>query len=307
MVSPAARTVTRTRPAARPSRSQLSICRHSRDPDRERKEAEATDAVFGASARAARAAQLAALEMSAAAATSGDAPPTRSVEAHGRGHEHYHVHAHNHDHDHDHGDATAGTSQGKDTANAHGAHGHAHDHTHGQQQHHHHHHILADDEPVWRPGSRNSLLQPGALAGRDLLLDASHAGCAGDMLCAALLDLGVPLSVLEDAARALDLREDSGGGSGGGLPASAWRLETRVTERSGVVAPRFVVVEPEADAQPARDWRTIRALLSAAAGKPGLTVGAVALALDAFERLAIAEARCHGTTPDDVHFHEASP
>ncbi|RMG19648.1 MAG: nickel pincer cofactor biosynthesis protein LarC [Deltaproteobacteria bacterium] len=49
-----------------------------------------------------------------------------------------------------------------------------------------------------------------------------------------------------------------------------------------------------------RTWGEIRALLQAA----GLPTVAEAVALEAFERLAHAEAAVHGTTPEAVHFHE---
>jgi hypothetical protein len=51
---------------------------------------------------------------------------------------------------------------------------------------------------------------------------------------------------------------------------------------------------------PHRTWRTIRGLLEAADVDEAVRSGATA----AFARLAEAEARVHGTSPEDVHFHE---
>jgi hypothetical protein len=59
------------------------------------------------------------------------------------------------------------------------------------------------------PGPAPSLPPPGELArgagvGKILYFDA-HSGVAGDMTIAALLDLGVPRRVVDDAVAALDL------------------------------------------------------------------------------------------------------
>jgi uncharacterized protein (TIGR00299 family) protein len=61
--------------------------------------------------------------------------------------------------------------------------------------------------------------------------------------------------------------------------------------RAGLAATRVHV--DVADSHHHRTWRDVRALL-----------GDHHLAVAAFERLAVAEAAVHGTTPDEVHFHE---
>ena len=109
-------------------------------------------------------------------------------------------------------------------------------------------------------------------------------GIAGDMLLAALLDAG-------DDRGALDA-----------LPArlGIGPVEIRVNrvERHGVAALHVEVVDPPEP--PARTWRAMRDIIETAE----LPSRARELALDAFARLAEAEAHVHGGPVDDVHFHE---
>lgn len=123
----------------------------------------------------------------------------------------------------------------------------------------------------------------GAGSGRILFLDAA-SGVSGDMLVAALVDVGVPFRVIEEAA------------SGLGLDGFRVALAERV--RSGIAARGFeVLVE---GSHPERSHREIRALLEGSA----LSVGAKDIALAAFERLADAESLVHGIPADEVVFHE---
>lgn len=138
-------------------------------------------------------------------------------------------------------------------------------------------------------GSRNAVLPRGALDGKVLFLDAMTAGMAGDMTLAALLDLGVPLDVVRTGLDALKLGD----------------FDLNVTQRShsGIVAPYFSVVESKDPVF--RDWRAIKRIIGDGVQRGGaLTPGAAMLALDAFGKLAVAEAACHGLPVDDVHFHE---
>jgi len=132
---------------------------------------------------------------------------------------------------------------------------------------------------------RNAEVPRGAGAGQVLFLDGQGAGLAGDMLVAALADLGVPFG------------ETAGGVAALGLPGVQVALEA--VERSAVAAPRFLVREE--GRQPMRDYRAVRRLLLGARAFPE---GARRLALRAFQRLAQAEAAVHGVPEDDVHFHE---
>jgi len=124
----------------------------------------------------------------------------------------------------------------------------------------------------------------GGGAGRTLFLDA-FSGVAGDMLCAALLDLGVPM---EPIAAALDA-----------LPLRGYQTSVEHAARSGIGAQRFIVTVDAG--QPERTYREIRSMLE---GARGLADGARSIALDAFHLLAHAEARVHRATLEDVHFHE---
>ena len=108
-------------------------------------------------------------------------------------------------------------------------------------------------------------------------LDA-QAGASGDMLLGALVDVGVPLEVLQDAVSALDL----------GIT-----LTATATTRASLGATKVDVVAPVSTASAAgRTWADVRALLSDPT------------ALAVFERLANAEGAVHRVPPEQVHFHE---
>ncbi|TCO61120.1 nickel pincer cofactor biosynthesis protein LarC [Actinocrispum wychmicini] len=117
-----------------------------------------------------------------------------------------------------------------------------------------------------------------------LWLDVS-AGVAGDMMLAALLDLGVELEPVQAAVDAV-------------LP-GAVRLGTEEVGRAGLRARRLRVETLEASA-PRRTWADLRRALATAA----LPEPARDRALRAFERLARAEAVVHGCPVEKVHFHE---
>jgi uncharacterized protein (TIGR00299 family) protein len=115
-------------------------------------------------------------------------------------------------------------------------------------------------------------------------LDA-QAGASGDMLLGALVDAGVPLEVLQADLDQLDL----------GLV-----LTAEPVTRAGLAATKVEVLVDggPADAAPSlhRSWADVRALLDRLA-HPGP-------AQEAFRRLAEAEAAVHGTSAEDVSFHE---
>ena len=114
-------------------------------------------------------------------------------------------------------------------------------------------------------------------------LDAS-SGASGDMLLGALLGAGVPLEVVQAAVDAVSPERVT--------------LEREDVSRNGFAATRCHV--RVADSATARTWSDVRVLLEQAALDPA--VKDVALAV--FGRLADAEARVHGTTAAEVHFHE---
>ena len=100
------------------------------------------------------------------------------------------------------------------------------------------------------------------------------AGTSGDMLLGALVDAGVPLTVLTEAVDALGL----------GIT-----LTAEQAERGGIGATHVVVHAP--DDATSRSWRDVQQLVSGTAH-------------DVFARLAAAEARVHRVAVEDVHFHE---
>ncbi len=110
------------------------------------------------------------------------------------------------------------------------------------------------------------------------------SGISGDMTLAALIDVGVGLDNLNKALGSL------------GLPG----LELRAVEvkRRGFRALRVTVeAEPE---HTYRDWRQIKTLI----GSGNLTDRQKDLALRIFNVLAKAEARVHGISVENIHFHE---
>jgi hypothetical protein len=162
-------------------------------------------------------------------------------------------HDHEHEHEHEHG------------------HGHGHGHEHGHEHGHGHH------------GPHHEPLSEGAGVGKTLFLDC-FSGIAGDMTIAALVDLGVPLSVVERAVAT--------------LPVEGFHLHLDHAHPSDIVATKFDVhVEGR---QPERTWRSIDDMIAASSLAPAVK----ALARKIFRKLGEAEAGVHRTPIDHVHFHE---
>ena len=118
-----------------------------------------------------------------------------------------------------------------------------------------------------------------------LWIDAP-TGLAGDMLLAALLDLGVDQAVVESPLAALGL-------------SGRYRI-TQQEARSGGLRGVRVDVQGLEDQPPHRHWSEIRDQINAAALAPALKQRVLAV----FTRLAEAEATVHGTSVEAVHFHE---
>ncbi len=171
-----------------------------------------------------------------------------------------HGHEHDPDHHHDHD------------------HAHGHDHSHGHAHRHGAALTLEGDAEAHR-----APLERGAGAGKTLFLDA-FSGVAGDMTIAALVDMGVPFSVVRDSVALLGL--------------SGFALVLKPA-RGGVIGGTKFDVTMDA-AQPDRRYRAIDDLIAASA--LGESVKALARAI--FLRLAHAEAEVHRTSLDVVAFHE---
>lgn len=130
----------------------------------------------------------------------------------------------------------------------------------------------------------------------------AFSGVSGDMTIGAFLDLGMPLSVLEEGLAPLGLE--------------GVRLELGHRVRSGIRATKFSVYAPELEEEHHHDehghhhhhhhhhahrsYRDIRELLA----KSSLTPSVRERAEKIFHALAVAEARIHAMPVDDVGFHE---
>jgi uncharacterized protein (TIGR00299 family) protein len=117
------------------------------------------------------------------------------------------------------------------------------------------------------------------------LLDAP-TGLAGNMLLAALLDLGLPEAEIHRPLAALGLAE-------------AYRLEQEERRSGGLRGLHLAVVSLEPQ-PPHRHWGELRGQLQAAPWPVPLKQRV----LEVFGLLAAAEAAVHGHSPEQVHFHE---
>lgn len=107
-------------------------------------------------------------------------------------------------------------------------------------------------------------------------------GVSGDMLAGALLDLGWPLQELQDLVQAMGLK--------------GVRVFMANEQHMGVLARRLEVrVEEDQPHRHLSEVLSILERLPQEVSEPARKV---------FQRLAQAEAKVHGTTPDKIHFHE---
>jgi pyridinium-3,5-bisthiocarboxylic acid mononucleotide nickel chelatase len=111
-------------------------------------------------------------------------------------------------------------------------------------------------------------------------------GLAGNMLLAALFDLGLPAEVLHAPLAALELT-------------GRYRLQLQ-ERRSGGLRGLHLEVEPMESEPSHRHWRELRQRIAAAPLEPALREQVLAV----FGLLAEAEASVHGHAPEEVHFHE---
>lgn len=112
-----------------------------------------------------------------------------------------------------------------------------------------------------------------------------HSGISGDMFLGALLDAGLSLDILKDGLAA--------------LPLKGYELTLNAFEDKGIRGLRFDVLLAEQE-QPARHFSTIAALLQSSTLPPRVRETSLAI----FRCLAEAEATVHGTSIEEVHFHE---
>jgi pyridinium-3,5-bisthiocarboxylic acid mononucleotide nickel chelatase len=112
-----------------------------------------------------------------------------------------------------------------------------------------------------------------------------HSGISGDMFLGAMLDAGFSLETLRQALA--------------GLPISGYELKLEQFQDKGIRGARFDVILAEQE-QPARHFTDIVSLLQAATLPPRVRERAITM----FRCIAEAEAVVHGTTLEEVHFHE---
>jgi uncharacterized protein (TIGR00299 family) protein len=111
------------------------------------------------------------------------------------------------------------------------------------------------------------------------------SGASGDMLLGSLLDAGLPLERLQAALAT--------------LPIAGYQLTAAPEARQAIHGTQARVTYDEAS-QPHRHLSHILALIEGSELPDAVKERAAAV----FRRLAQAEARVHGTTPEEVHFHE---
>ena len=116
------------------------------------------------------------------------------------------------------------------------------------------------------------------------------SGISGDMHLGAMVDLGVDESLLHEALGRLPISNE-------------FDLQFRRGEKRGIAGTQATVHLSSDHPRPHRTLATISAIIRDA----GYDEPVEAMAVGMFTALAEAEARVHGTTPQDIHFHEVVP
>ncbi len=124
----------------------------------------------------------------------------------------------------------------------------------------------------------------GSNGGKIIYMDC-YSGISGDMFLGALIDLGLKLEDLEPLLA--------------GLPLSGYCLEVSEIKRGGLSATKFNVILEEKE-EPARHLSHILQIINDAQLPQAVKENSGRV----FRLLAEAEAKVHGTTIENVHFHE---
>ena len=111
------------------------------------------------------------------------------------------------------------------------------------------------------------------------------SGVSGDMIVGALLDLGVDLEALKNQLASLEI--------------TGFEIANHRVNRGAISATKFDV-ELKQETQPERSLADVKSIIH----QSSLSELTKRRSVAAFVRLADAEARVHGTTPDKIHFHE---
>ncbi|MEN6465939.1 MAG: nickel pincer cofactor biosynthesis protein LarC [Syntrophaceae bacterium] len=112
------------------------------------------------------------------------------------------------------------------------------------------------------------------------------AGISGDMNLGAMLDLGVNPQELINELKKLDI--------------GPYEIRIRIEQRKGITGTRVEVLVPEESRTEERRFRDIVSIIE----QSSLADKVKDLSLKIFLKLAEAEAKVHGHTVDEVHFHE---
>lgn len=128
----------------------------------------------------------------------------------------------------------------------------------------------------------------------EILFYDCFAGISGDMNLAAMLDLGVPKEYLESELSKL-----------GELPFKFRIIRDKKNGIEGTLVDVLVMQEKSAmvskhDHEEHRSWSEIKRMIE----KSALSDETKELSIRIFERIAVAEARVHGVSVENVHFHE---
>lgn len=110
------------------------------------------------------------------------------------------------------------------------------------------------------------------------------SGVSGDKFLGAIVGAGVDIETLRTGLALMDI--------------GGYEIQASEVVKAGVRGIKVEVIVDEG--QPSRDWRQIRKLIEGSA----LAQAVKDRSLDAFGRLAAAEALAHGVPAEDVHFHE---
>ncbi len=111
------------------------------------------------------------------------------------------------------------------------------------------------------------------------------SGISGDMTLGALVDAGVSIDALRAELARLDL--------------PGYEITSEKVMRSGIAATKVHVIVSQKDQKP-RHLSEIEHIVEGSS----LPLAVRKNSLRIFERMADAEAKVHGTTPDKIHFHE---
>jgi len=118
------------------------------------------------------------------------------------------------------------------------------------------------------------------------------AGISGDMNLGAMIDLGVDPEYLREELRKIEI--------------GAYEIQVKRDQRRGIFGTKVDVILPSGEGAPAahghghRSFKDIAGLIE----KSNFSEGVKSTSLNIFVKIARAEAKIHGHSIDEVHFHE---